>query len=142
MEQPGVETIFSGDEAKDIINAFKKRKYEVDTSKSKEIKGIVASYRTKGNITGKARIVLNPEKAKFNEGEILVASMTRPEYVPLMKKAAAIITDEGGITSHAAIISRELKIPCIVGTKIATKILKDGDLVEVDAKNGVVRKVR
>ena len=65
--------------------------------------------------------------------------MTRPEFVPLMKKAGGIITNEGGITSHAAIISRELGIPCIIGTKIATKVLHDGDLVEVDADNGVVR---
>lgn len=56
-----------------------------------------------------------------------------------MKKAAAIITDEGGITCHAAIVSRELNIPCIIGTKVATKILKDGDLVEVNAEKGVVK---
>lgn len=73
------------------------------------------------------------------EGEILVTGMTRPEYVPLMKKAAAIVTDEGGITCHAAIVSRELKKPCIIGTKIATQVLNDGDLVEVDAERGVVR---
>ncbi|MFC1644630.1 PEP/pyruvate-binding domain-containing protein [Patescibacteria group bacterium] len=70
---------------------------------------------------------------------VLVAPMTRPEFVPFMKKAIAIVTDEGGITSHAAIVSRELKIPCIIGTKIATQVLNDGDLVEVDADNGVVR---
>ena len=58
------------------------------------------------------------------------------------EKAGAIVTDEGGLTSHAAIVSRELKIPCIVGTKIATKILKDGDIVEVDAKKGIVRKIK
>ena len=65
--------------------------------------------------------------------------MTRPEFVPLLKQASAIITDEGGITSHAAIVSRELKIPCIIGTKVATKVLKDGDKVEVNANHGVVR---
>ena len=64
--------------------------------------------------------------------------MTRPTTLVVCQKASAIITDEGGIVSHAAIIARELKIPCIVGTKIATKILKDGDLVEVDADQGVV----
>jgi len=58
-----------------------------------------------------------------------------------MKKAVAFVTDEGGITCHAAIISREMKKPCIIGTKIATRALKDGDLVEVDANKGVVRKV-
>ena len=58
------------------------------------------------------------------------------------RKAAAIVTDEGGITSHAAIVSRELGIPCIVGTQYATKILKDGDLVEVDANKGTVKKIK
>ena len=77
--------------------------------------------------------------SKFNDNEILVASMTRPEYVPLMKKAKAIITDEGGITCHAAVVSRELKVPCIIGTQIATTKLSDGDFVEVDADNGIVR---
>jgi phosphohistidine swiveling domain-containing protein len=80
-------------------------------------------------------------KDKFDEGRILVAPSTNPTMLPLMKKAAAIITDEGGITCHAAIISRELKIPCIIGTKIATKIFKDGDRVEVDAEKEVVRKI-
>jgi len=58
-----------------------------------------------------------------------------------MKKAGAIVTDEGGITCHAAIVSRELGIPCVVGTKIVTKVFKDGDLVEVDANKGLVKKV-
>jgi len=64
--------------------------------------------------------------------------MTQPEFLPAMKKASAIITDEGGLTCHAAIISRELGIPCIIGTKIATKVFKDGDIVEVDATRGIV----
>lgn len=65
--------------------------------------------------------------------------MTNINYLPVIKRAAAIVTDEGGITYHAAIISRELKKPCIIGTKIATQIIKNGDLVEVDADNGVVK---
>jgi len=65
--------------------------------------------------------------------------MTDPRYVFAMKKAGAIVTDEGGITCHAAIVARELKKPCIIGTKIATKVLKGGDLVEVDAERGIVR---
>jgi len=76
------------------------------------------------------------------QGDILVTSMTRPEMVVAMEKAAAIVTDEGGITSHAAIVSRELGVPCIIGTKNATKILKNGDLVEVDATKGIVRKLK
>ncbi|MFA7662663.1 MAG: PEP/pyruvate-binding domain-containing protein, partial [Patescibacteria group bacterium] len=102
-----------------------------------ELRGTVAR---KGKVTGKVKIILDSESNKdFKVGEILVTSMTRPEFVFLMKKSAAIITNEGGISCHAAIISRELNIPCIIGTKIATQVLKDGDLVEVDADNGVVR---
>ena len=71
-----------------------------------------------------------------------MTGMTRPEFVPLMKRASAIVTDEGGITCHAAIVSRELNIPCIIGTKIVTKVLKDGDEVEVDADNGVVKIIK
>ena len=73
---------------------------------------------------------------------ILVTGMTNPNMVPLIKKAKAIVTDEGGITCHAAIISREFNIPCIVGTKIATQVLKDGDVVEVNAYDGIVRKIK
>ncbi len=65
--------------------------------------------------------------------------MTTPDFIPAMKKASAIITDEGGITCHAAIVSRELKKPCIIGTTNATKILRNGDSVEVDANNGIVK---
>ncbi|QQR79245.1 MAG: hypothetical protein IPJ68_03260 [Candidatus Moraniibacteriota bacterium] len=93
-----------------------------------------------GKIQGKACIVLDASKFDhFRDGDILVTGMTRPEFVPLMKRATAIITDEGGITCHAAIVARELRKPCIIGTKIATQVLHDGDLVEVDADNGVVR---
>jgi len=62
--------------------------------------------------------------------------------MPVMQRAVAIVTDEGGVTSHAAIVSRELGLPCIVGTEHATKVLKDGDLVEVDAISGFVRKIK
>lgn len=78
---------------------------------------------------------------KFQKGDILVSVATDPDIVPAMKKAAAIVTEQGGITSHAAIVSRELGIPCIIGTKIATRVLKDGDMVEVDANKGTVKKI-
>lgn len=95
-----------------------------------------------GHVTGTARVVRNAhEVAVFNKGDILIANQTTPEYVPLMKKASAIVTDQGGITAHAAIISRELNIPCVIGTKSATKVFKDGDRVEVDATKGVVKKL-
>ena len=107
----------------------------------KKFKGIVVS---KGKIVrGKAKILLTPRNlSKMKQGDILVAPMTSPDYVVAMRKAVAIITDEGGMTSHAAIVSRELGIPCIVGTKIATKVLKDGILVKVDTEKGIVRKVK
>ncbi len=79
---------------------------------------------------------------KMEEGDILVAPNTRPEYVPIMKIAGAIVTEEGGITCHAAIVSRELKIPCVVGVQGVTAILKDGDLVEVDAFKGIISKIK
>jgi pyruvate,water dikinase len=92
-----------------------------------------------GVARGKVRIIMDASFSKnFQRGDILVTGMTRPGFVPLIKKAAAIITDEGGITCHAAIVSRELKKPCVIGAKIATKVLKDGDLVEIDADKGII----
>lgn len=93
-----------------------------------------------GLAVGKVRII-NGDRVvdKFEKGEVLVCSMTSPDYLPLMKKAAAIVTDQGGVLSHAAIVCREMKIPCIVGTKNATQILKEGEIVEVDANNGVIK---
>ncbi len=106
-----------------------------------EVRGNVAS---RGIARGRARIMLeaSSESASLmTEGDILITSMTRPEFLPLMKRASAIVTNEGGITSHAAIVSRELKKPCIIGTKNATDVFKDGDMIEVDANIGVVRRV-
>lgn len=105
-----------------------------------EIRGTVAS---RGRARGKVRLVLKREQiAEFRQGEILVTSMTTPNFLPAMKKAAAIVTDEGGITCHAAIVSRELTIPCVIGTRGATQILQNGDEVEVEAgEEGVVRRM-
>lgn len=89
--------------------------------------------------TGKVSIVRNiKDAAKINQGDILVAKMTNPDMVPAMRKVAAIITDEGGMTCHAAIVSRELGTPAVVGTKKATVTLKDGQLVTVDGEKGLV----
>lgn len=100
--------------------------------------GLVVSL---GKSSGIAKLAVTAAEAarKVNKGDILVTSMTTPEFIQAMKKAAAIVTDEGGITCHAAIISRELKIPCIVGTKIATKVINDNDIVEVNANHGFVK---
>lgn len=109
-------------------------------TKSEEIKGNIAFQ---GRARGIAKLIFNPNDFnKFKKGNILVTPMTQVTFMPIISKSAALVTDEGGITCHAAIISRELKIPCIIGTRIATKVLHDGDLVEVDADKGVVRKIK
>jgi len=77
----------------------------------------------------------------MKNGEVLVSGSTGPEMILACKKAGAIVTEEGGMLTHATIVSRELGIPCVVGTKIATKIFETGDMIEVDADNGVVRKL-
>ena len=95
-----------------------------------------------GLIRGAARIILDPKKAKaFNKGDILVTGMTRPEYLPLMKLAGAVVTDAGGILCHAAVVAREFKIPTVIGTEKATKTFINGDYLEVDAGKGIVRKI-
>ena len=104
-----------------------------------EIKGMVAS---RGKAIGKVAIIHGiKDLSKVTNGSILVAITTHPDYMIAMRKAAAIITDEGGITCHAAIVSREYNIPCIVVTQNATKILKDNDTVEVNAIEGWVKKI-
>ena len=96
-----------------------------------------------GIVEGYVKVVRNlGDLNDFKEGWILVAEKTQPSYVMVMKKARGIVTDIGGITSHAAIISREFNIPCIVATSNATKILKDGDFVKVDAFTGEISKLR
>lgn len=109
---------------------------------NKKIKTFKGTPAARGKVTGKAMVVVgHKDFKKFKNNSILVAEMTRPDFLPIMKKAKAIITDEGSLTCHAAIVSRELGIPCVVGTKIATKVLSDGDKVEVDAHNGVIKKI-
>lgn len=102
-----------------------------------EFKGQVACT---GKVQGLVKIVNSTsDMQKVNDGDILVSIATNPDILPAMKRAIAFVTEQGGITSHAAIVAREMRKPCIIGTKIATKVLKDGYLVEVDANSGVVR---
>lgn len=103
-----------------------------------EVKGNGASP---GKVVGRVKLVFRPMDYSGEKGIVLVAPMTNPDLMPAMRNAIAIVTDEGGITCHAAIVSRELGVPCIVGTKNASKVFHDGDLVEVDANNGVIRKL-
>ncbi|MFC1752352.1 PEP-utilizing enzyme [Thermoproteota archaeon] len=132
---------FNDHDTLDLINRFT----ELDKSEDIEyIKGIIAS---KGIARGRVVIALmlnDPEKinkviAKMNKGDILVAQSTTPELIELCHKASAIVTDQGGMLSHAAIVGRELGIPCVIGTEIATQLLKDGDFIEVNADTGIVR---
>ncbi|EKD62676.1 MAG: hypothetical protein ACD_52C00092G0002 [uncultured bacterium] len=118
------------------INNQKAGEENIKTAITPILIGVGASP---GIATGPVRITKSPKEIdKVRQGDILVAPMTSPDYVPAMKKAAGIVTDEGGQTSHAAIVSRELGVPCIVGTKVATKKLKDDDVVTVDGKEGKV----
>ena len=110
--------------------------------KVKKVSEFTGQVACLGKAKGKVKIIHTaPDMVKMNKGDILVSMATTPEVVPAMKKASAIVTEQGGITSHAAIVSRELNIPCVIGTKIATRALKDGDRVEVDANKGVIRKI-
>jgi phosphohistidine swiveling domain-containing protein len=110
------------------------------THSSHDLHGTVANT---GTANGRVRIIKSVKTlSSFKKGEILVTSMTRPEFMTAIKKAAAIITDEGGLTCHAAIIARELNIPAVIGTKIATKVLRDGDWVEVKANHGIIKIVQ
>jgi pyruvate,water dikinase len=92
-----------------------------------------------GRASGRVRVLRGPEQgAELQQGEILVASMTTPDWLPFLQRAAGLVTDGGGMTCHAAIVSRELRIPCVVGTRNATKLLRAGELVTLDGKSGQV----
>ena len=117
-----------------------KEEKKVTTDRKVIVKGLPASP---GNVAGRVHVILDPSRIdEFKEGEILVTEMTAPDWVPAMKKAKAIVTDSGGMTCHASIVSRELGIPCIVGTKsrgeAATTTIPDGIDVTIDATHGVV----
>ena len=105
-----------------------------------EITGTVACP---GNVSAKVRVITNAaEKETVLPGEILVTYMTTVEFTHLFSKLAGLITDEGGMSSHAAIVSREFNLPCLIGTKNATRVFKTGDFVELDATSGIARKIR
>lgn len=100
---------------------------------------ILGNIANRGKVKGRARILSDYKDIyKVKKGDIIVATMTTPDYVFAMEKAAGFITDEGGITCHAAILSREFNVPCIVGTVNATKEIQDGQMIELDAYAGRV----
>lgn len=125
---------------KNIEALIKKEKISEPFKKYTNIskfKGLAAS---RGKIRGVARVLEDASGiSDFKKGEILVTYMTTIEFIPAFRKAAAVVTDEGGMSCHAAIISREFKLPCIVGTQIATRVVRTGDEIEVDANQGEIK---
>lgn len=123
----------------DEISKKIKLAHNIQLDLSSSVKTLEGQSAYNGKIQGRVKVINTvSELGKIHEGNILVSHMTNPDIVPAMKMARAIVTDLGGITCHAAIVARELKKPCIIGTKITTKVLKDGDLVEVNADVGTV----
>lgn len=133
---------FYGQKVKDLIKIYLE---SFAGQQIKEFKGLIVSKGKEGRIIkGKVKIITNPfkESNKMQKGDILVAGMTSPEFIVVIKKAKAIITDHGGMTCHAAIVSREMGIPCLVRTKIATKALHDNDIVEIDVDKSIVKIIK
>ncbi len=105
-----------------------------------EIKGRVG---VRGKVVGKVKVVhLVSEINKVDSGDIIVSPMTTPAFMPALIKASAFVTDEGGVLCHAVVVAREMNKPCIISTKIATEVLKDGDTVEVNANDGIVKIIK
>jgi phosphoenolpyruvate synthase/pyruvate phosphate dikinase len=136
--------VFSGSDASQLIETF--------TNSSKELPSDFVKGKTAhghGVVRGRVRVItreygdsttaMKKAMADMAPGDVLVSETTDPDLLEAFKKASAVVTNVGGMLSHAAITSRELNIPCIVGTGVATRILKNGDLVEVDADKGTVR---
>ncbi|MCL5093600.1 MAG: PEP-utilizing enzyme [Patescibacteria group bacterium] len=122
--------------ASKINQEFNKAEFE----KSVNLQGTVACTSTNRYFRGIAKVVLSPrEGEKLQKDEILVTTMTTPDYVAIIKRSGAIITDIGGVTCHAAVVAREFGIPCIVGTGNATKSIKDGDILELHNLRGTVK---
>jgi phosphoenolpyruvate synthase/pyruvate phosphate dikinase len=133
----GKSRLVTGEEARKLVKAIE---INEDVGKVNEIGGQTAFA---GKVTGRVKIVkTSMDNKKVKKGDILISPATNPDLLPAMVKASAFVTETGGVTSHAAIIAREMRKPCIIGTKIATKVFKDGDLVEVDADKGIVRRIK
>lgn len=131
---------YQGERAEHEIASRKLFEGPPDTLENiKELRGTAAFP---GKIQGRVRIVrTNADMKEFQDNEIIVSPMTMPSYLPIMKRALAFVTNEGGTLCHAAIVARELKKPCVIGTKHATHVFKDGEIIEVDAEAGLVRKI-
>jgi phosphohistidine swiveling domain-containing protein len=126
-------SVKTGNELKQLVSLRSGNKHR----HHKVVHGMVVS---RGQAQGPVKIVMDASGQDIvAEGDILIAPMTTPDYLPALRKAAAFVTDEGGMTCHAAIVAREMKKPCVIGTKNATEVFQNEDLVEVDAISGVVK---
>lgn len=131
------ELYYNGQEAERIV------KEHIQKNDDQEVTELKGQCGCRGQAKGPVKIInVIRDMEKMKPGDILVSISTQPDLLPAMKKAAAFITDQGGVTSHAAIVAREMNVPCVIATKIATKVLHDGDLVEVDADKGIVKVVK
>lgn len=118
-------------------NAYSYEESVLDSGSSDELRGVTAFP---GVVRGTVRVVFSPrDLVGVQDGDVLVAAMTTPSFASVLPKVSAIVTDEGGMTCHAAIIARELQKPAVIGTKVATTVLRDGDVVEVNATKGIVK---
>lgn len=130
----GQELYYGGEAARNIVNKYIRKKAETDVT---ELRG---QCGCQGHARGRVCVVnVTSDIGKMQTGDILVSISTQPDLLPAMKKAAAFVTDQGGVTSHAAIVAREMRTPCVIATKIGTQVLRDGDEVEVDADKGLVK---
>lgn len=131
-----IEHMFQGTELEEWMKAIEE---PIDSSIDQDMKGLVACVGP--TIEGEARVILSPRGSNivFEDGDILIAFETTPDYVPLMKRAGAIVTEHGGITSHAAIVARELGKPCIIGVKNVTRLIKDGMTIRVSTQENLIQ---
>lgn len=129
--------VLVGDVAKKFLN-----KHSLEKLSVKKVDEIFGTCACPGRVVGRVSVVNVPaDMVKMKKGDIMVSHTTYPALVPAMKLAAGIVSEDGGVTCHAAIVARELQVPCVVGTKIATQVLKDGDRIEVDANKGTIRRI-
>ena len=134
------DTVLTGKEAQQwVANNIEQEAVDENLS---ELEGTIACTGDKEQVSGIVRIVLSPKDLhKVQEGDILLSTTTIPEYVPAMRRATAIVTQTGGLTCHAAIVSREMNKPCLIGAKHLLQIFQDGDRVEVDLNKSIIRKL-
>ncbi|TRZ54345.1 hypothetical protein D4Q76_02535 [archaeon] len=130
--------MYTGEKAKKFLS-----KIQFEKEKTENIKELIGTCACPGKVKGRVKIINVPEEmSKMQKGDILLSFNTNPNLMPAIRLASALVTASGGLTCHAAIVSRELKIPCVVGAKEVTKIFRDGDRVEVDATKGIIKKLK